>query len=531
VGCATGDPAAGWKLPADGLSAERGSAMKLLVANRGEIAVRIIRGCREMGIETVAVYSEVDRQSPHVVMADQAFPIGPAAASQSYLAVDRLLAAAEKSGAELVHPGYGFLAENAEFAERVELAGLTWVGPPPAAIRLMGSKTESRKLAVSTGVPLIPGMVKPLQDLGELEAFVDEHGLPVLLKAVAGGGGKGMRAVHDRSELGTALDRARSEGGAYFGDDRVYVERLVDRARHIEVQVAADRHGNAVYVGERECSIQRRHQKVVEECPSPVVGPELRQRLGEAALAIVHGSGYHSVGTVEFLVDPDGDFYFLEMNTRLQVEHPVTEEVYGVDLVREQINLALGHELSWKQQDLVPRGHAIECRVYAEDPLRNFAPSPGRITLLVRPAGPGIRVDSGVYQGSTVPLDYDPMVAKLVVTAADRPAAVARLRRALQEYQIRGIATTLTLFRALAEMAEFLSADFHTGFLDELLSSQRLAELHGEQDPEAEATAVVAAACLATLEAGALSSDPFSHGDGSNWWQEGMRQQHGRFSR
>jgi len=505
--------------------------MKLLVANRGEIAVRIIRGCREMGIETVAVYSEVDRRSPHVLMADQAVPIGPAAASESYLDIDRLLEAAKESGADLVHPGYGFLAENAEFAERVEAAGLTWVGPPPAAIRLMGSKTESRKLAIDTGVPLVPGMVDPLEDLAELEAFVDQHGLPVLLKAVAGGGGKGMREVHDRSELASSFERARSEGGAYFGDDRVYVERLVLRARHIEVQVAADRHGNAVYLGERECSIQRRHQKVVEECPSPVVDANLRQRLGEAALAIVRGSGYQSVGTVEFLVDSGGSFYFLEMNTRLQVEHPVTEEVYGVDLVREMINLALGSELSWSQEDLVPRGHAIECRIYAEDPLRNFAPSPGRISLLVRPNGPGIRVDSGVFQGSVVPLDYDPMVAKLVVHAPDRPAAVARLRRALQEYQVRGIATTLTLFRALVEMDEFVEADFHTGFLDDLLASQRLAEVHGEQDPEAEEAAVVAAVCLATLEAGTVSGDPFSHGDGSHWWQEGVRTLHGRYPR
>jgi acetyl/propionyl-CoA carboxylase alpha subunit len=484
-----------------------------------------------MGIETVAVYSDVDRRSPHVLMADATFPIGPAPAVESYLNMDKLLDAASKAGADLIHPGYGFLAENAEFAERVEAAGLTWVGPPPAAIRLMGSKTESRKLAVQTEVPLIPGMVEPLKDAAELDAFVGKHGLPVLLKAVAGGGGKGMREVHDRSELAGAFGRARSEGRAYFGDDRVYVERLVNRARHIEVQVAADQHGNGVYVGERECSIQRRHQKVVEECPSPVVGPELRRRLGEAALAIVRGSGYHSVGTVEFLVDPSGDFFFLEMNTRLQVEHPVTEEVFGIDLVREQIGLALGEKLTWRQEDLVPRGHAIECRIYAEDPLKGFAPSPGKISLLVRPSGPGIRVDSGVFQESVVPLDYDPMVAKLVVWAADRPAAVSRLRRALQEYQIRGIATTLTLFRALVEMKAFAEADFHTGFLDELLASRRLEELHSQQDPVAEETAMIAAACLATLAADGLPTDPFSHGERSLWWREGIRQLHGRFPR
>jgi acetyl-CoA carboxylase biotin carboxylase subunit len=505
--------------------------MKLLIANRGEIAVRIIRACREMGIATVAVYSEVDRLAPHVLMADEAWPIGPAPAAESYLSVERILGAARAAGANLIHPGYGFLAENADFAEAVEAAGLTWVGPPPAAIRSMGSKTESRKIALAAGVPLVPGLMDPLESLAELEAFVDEHSLPVLLKAVAGGGGKGMRAVSRREDLANALERAQSEGRAYFGDGRVYVERLVEKPRHVEVQVVADRDGNAVYVGERECSIQRRHQKVVEECPSPVVSPELRRRLGEAALAIVRGSGYHSVGTVEFLVGPDGSFYFLEMNTRLQVEHPVTEEVYGVDLVHEQINLALGRKLSWRQEDLVPRGHAIECRVYAEDPLRNFAPSPGRIDLLVRPGGPGVRIDSGVFQGSVVPLDYDPMVAKLVVHAADRPAAVARLKRALEEYQIRGIATTLTLFRALVEMEAFVEADFDTAFLDQLLQSRQLEDLHAQQDPEAEEAAMVAAACLATLEAGSVSDDPFGHAAGSHWWGEGLRQQHGRFPR
>ena len=506
-------------------------SMKLLIANRGEIAVRIIRACREMGIGTVAVYSEVDRMSPHVLMADEAYGIGPAAAADSYLDIDRLIDAARRSQAELVHPGYGFLAENASFAERVEREGLTWVGPPPAAIRLMGSKTESRKLAVDVGVPLIPGLVKPLEDLSELEDFVDEVGFPVLLKAVAGGGGKGMRAVTERSELASAFDRARSEGKAYFGDDRVYVERLVSQPRHIEVQVAADRHGAAVYVGERECSIQRRHQKVVEECPSPVVGPELRARLGEAALTIVRAADYHSVGTVEFLVDAEGEFFFLEMNTRLQVEHPVTEMVYGVDLVCEQINLALGKELSLRQDELEPRGHAIECRVYAEDPLRNFAPSPGRISLLIRPDGPGVRVDSGVFAGSVVPLEYDPMLAKLVVWAPDREGAIARLRRALQEYRIRGIATTLPLFQTLVDMDEFRSADFHTGFLDELLASKRLDELQGRQNPAAEHAAIVAAACLATLEAGALEDRRPADGDTSEWWGEGLRVQHGRFPR
>jgi acetyl-CoA carboxylase biotin carboxylase subunit len=505
--------------------------VKLLIANRGEIAVRIIRACKEMDIGTVAVYSEVDRLSPHVLMADEALPIGPAPASESYLNVDRLLEVAAASHTRLVHPGYGFLAENADFAERVQAAGLTWVGPPPEAIRLMGSKTESRKLATEAEVPVIPGLMEPLENDSQLEEFADAHGLPLLLKAVAGGGGKGMRVVARREELASSFERARSEGRAYFGDDRVYVERLVDRPRHIEVQVVADRFGSAVFVGERECSIQRRHQKVVEECPSPVVGAELRQQLGEAALAIVRAAEYHSVGTVEFLLDPDGKFFFLEMNTRLQVEHPVTEEVYGVDLVCEQINLALGQRLSLDQKELVPRGHAIECRVYAEDPLRNFAPSPGKIGLLVRPDGPGVRVDSGVLPGSVVPLEYDPLLAKLVVWGPDRPAAVDRLRRALQEYQVRGIATTLSLFRALVEMDAFRDAAVHTGFLDELLESRQLQELHGQQDPQAEEAAIVAAACLATLSAQRLPDDPFAHAADSGWWSEGLRVQHGRFPR
>jgi acetyl-CoA carboxylase biotin carboxylase subunit len=509
----------------------RGADLKLLVANRGEIAVRIIRGCRDMGIATVAVYSEADRLSPHVLMADEAVPVGPAPARESYLKIENILAAAEKTGAQLIHPGYGFLAENAEFAEAVIGAGLTWVGPSPHAIRLMGSKTESRKLAVVAGAPLIPGLLEPLEDVSELEAFVDEHGLPVLLKAVAGGGGKGMRAVHDRAELASAFERARSEGGAYFGDDRVYVEKLAIRPRHVEVQVVADSFGNAVYVGERECSIQRRHQKVVEECPSPVVGPVLRQRFGEAALAIVKASGYTSVGTVEFLLDESGEFYFLEMNTRLQVEHPVTEEVFGVDLVREMINIALGKELSLRQEDLVPRGHAIECRIYAEDPLRGFAPSPGKIHHLQRPAGPGVRVDSGVVEGSVVPLDYDPMLAKLVVWGPDRELCVDRLRRALSEYQVLGICTTLPLFRALAETEDFEQSRFHTAYLDEMLASERIEELQSRQDPAAEEAAVIAAACLATLDSAALTGDPFAPGEGSEWWCEGLRQQHGRFPR
>ncbi|NOZ79369.1 MAG: ATP-grasp domain-containing protein [Acidobacteria bacterium] len=504
--------------------------MKLLIANRGEIAVRIIRACQEMGIRTVAVYSEADRVSPHVLMADEAHAIGPAPAAESYLDMDRLLDVARTSGAQLIHPGYGFLAENPDFAAKVEATGLTWVGPPAEVIRLMGSKTASRRLAGEAGAPLIPGLMEPIAEPGQLEAFVEEHGLPVLLKAVAGGGGKGMRRVDRKEDLAAALERARSEGAAYFGDDRVYAERLVDRPRHIEVQVAADRFGAAVAVGERECSIQRRHQKVVEECPSPVVTPEIRQRLFDAALAVVRASGYQSVGTVEFLMDRDGQFYFLEMNTRLQVEHPVTEAVYGVDLVREQIRIALGEPLSLKQEELCPRGHAIECRVYAEDPFRGFAPSPGRIVFLRRPSGPGVRVDSGVLNGTTVPLEYDPMLAKLIVWGPDRPVAVSRLRRALSEYCISGIATTLPLFRFLVRRPEFASADFHTWYLDELLPTLDAGggpPVQAEDAPDD--VAVMTAACLATLESGWLEESRGVRPE--SWWREGLRQLHGRFPR
>ena len=505
--------------------------MKLLIANRGEIAVRIVRACREMGIRTVAVYSDVDRLSPHVLRADEAYPIGAAPASESYLVGAKMIDVARRSGATLVHPGYGFLAENADFARQVLDAGLVWVGPSPEAIALMGSKTESRKLAASVGAPLIPGLMDPITRLEELEAFVSEHGLPVLLKAVAGGGGKGMREVADAKDLAPSLERAQSEGAAYFGDSRVYVERLVLKPRHVEIQVAADRHGNAVFVGERECSIQRRHQKVVEECPSPAVDAALRQRIGEAAVAITRAAEYTTVGTVEFLLDQDGQFYFLEMNTRLQVEHPVTEEVYGIDLVHEQIRLALGEQLSWRQEDLQPRGHAIECRIYAEDPLRNFAPSPGKISLLRRPAGPGVRVDSGVTEGSVVPLEYDPMLAKVIAWAPDRALAVERLGRVLEEYMVGGIATTLPLFRALIDLDAFRQGDLHTGLLDEILSNEQLERLHGSQDPDAEQAAVIAAACLATLHAQRGASDSLTPASNWGWLQEGLRMAHGRYPR
>ena len=446
--------------------------MKLLIANRGEIAVRIIRACREMDIATVAVYSEADRMSPHVLMADEAYGIGPPPAASSYLSIDRLLDAARRAGADLVHPGYGFLAENATFAEAVEAAGLTWIGPPPAAIRLMGSKTESRKLARAAGVPLIPGLLEPLDDLAGLEAFVDEHGLPVLLKAVAGGGGKGMRTVRERHELSSAFERARSEGKAFFGDDRVYVERLVIRPRHIEVQVAADRHGGAVYVGERECSIQRRHQKVIEEAPSIALTEATRVKLQAAAVKAIEAIGYTNVGTLEFLLDSDGSFYFMEMNTRLQVEHPVTELVTGLDLVREQIRIAAGEPLSFDHTEARrPRGHAIELRINAEDP-NTFAPWPGKITALHMPGGLGVRVDTHVYAGYVVPSNYDSLLAKVIVHDVDRPAALRRARRCLDEMVIEGIRTNIPFLRRIVNNPDFIRGDFDTGFVARLLAER-----------------------------------------------------------
>jgi acetyl-CoA carboxylase biotin carboxylase subunit len=438
---------------------------KLLVANRGEIAIRIFRACREMGIVPVAVYSEADRDALHVASADEAFLIGPAPARESYLHTGRILEAARACGADMIHPGYGFLAENAEFARACLGAGLIFVGPSPEAIESMGSKTESRRRMIEAGVPVVPGMSRGAT-AAELADFGREHGFPILVKASAGGGGKGMRVVRSESEVRAAHERATSEAGAFFGDPTVYAERLVEGARHVEVQVVFDRLGHGLAVGERECSLQRRHQKVVEECPSPVVSPELRAALGEAALSAARAVNYDSCGTVEFLLAPDGKFYFLEMNTRLQVEHPVTEEVYGVDLVALMIAAALGEAIDLDAAALSPRGHAIECRIYAEDAEANFAPSPGRIDAFRPPEGPGIRNDLGVERGSVVPIDYDPMLGKLIVWAPNRAGAVHRLERALAEYEISGIRSTLPVFRALAASAEFQAARFHTAWLD-----------------------------------------------------------------
>ncbi len=439
---------------------------KILIANRGEIAVRIARACREMGISPVAVYSDADRAALHVRVADQAVNIGPPPSTESYLVIDKIIGAAKKTGAEAIHPGYGFLSENAEFAEAVEQAGLILIGPPASVMKLMGSKTSARQVAQAAGAPVVPGTVSPIPSIEQAEIIAGEVGYPVMLKAAAGGGGKGMRLVRAREEIASAFSLASSEAASSFNDASVYIEKYIEAPRHIEIQLIGDRFGNIVYLGERECSLQRRHQKVLEECPSPIVDQDLRRLMGEAAVSIARAAGYQNAGTIEFLVDREKNFFFLEMNTRLQVEHPVTELVTGRDLVHEQIRVAAGEPLSFSQNEIVMRGAAIECRIYAEDWENNFLPSPGRITRLVTPSGPGVRYDSGSYQGWEVPIHYDPLLAKLCVWADTREEAINRLTRVLGEYAVEGIRTTVPFFRAVVHNEEFRRGEFDTGFID-----------------------------------------------------------------
>ena len=486
---------------------------KILIANRGEIAVRIGRACREMGISPVAVYSECDRTALHVRLADEAYAIGGSAPRDSYLRIDRILDAAKKSGADAVHPGYGFLAEQASFARAVQDAGLTFIGPTPETIAVMGSKTAARAAAARAHVPVVPGTSDPIPAAisdRELEELARSIGYPVLVKAVSGGGGKGMRTILDPEDLVGAVRAARSEADAAFGDAAVYLERRLTRPRHIEVQVLGDQHGTVLPFVERECSIQRRHQKVVEETPSVAVTPALRRALAEAAAAVSRAVGYTNAGTVEFLVDAGdpggpggsgGQFFFLEMNTRLQVEHAITEMVSGIDLVQWQIRIARGERLDLDPDSLLtPKGHAIECRIYAEDPDNHFLPSPGRILALRAPAGPGIRDDSGVAAGNDVPIFYDPLISKLVAWAEDRPRAIARARRALGEYVVGGIKTTLPFFVWLLEQPEFAAGRFHTTYLDEVLASPNRRPFV-DPGPGVEDAAVVAATLDAVLSA------------------------------
>ncbi len=439
---------------------------KILIANRGEIAVRVIRACQELGIRTVAVYSEVDRNAMHVHLADEAWSIGPPAASESYLRGDKIISVALDSGAEAIHPGYGFLSENAEFATAVTEAGLTWIGPPPSAIRSMGSKTEAREIMMGSGVPVVPGTEGGIENVQEAIDFAKEIGYPVLIKAAMGGGGKGMRVVHKQADLRSSIEAAKRESLHAFSSDIVFLEKYLERPRHIEIQVFADNHGNTIHLGERECSIQRRHQKVVEESPSPVVTPELRARMGQSAVEAAKAVGYRNAGTVEFLVDQDLNYYFLEMNTRLQVEHPVTEMVTGVDLAQLQIRAAAGEELPYKQTDIQMRGHAIEVRIYSEDSLNGFVPDTGKIRYLRPPDGYGIREDSGIREGDTISIHYDPMISKLIAWAHDRPTAIQRMNRALREYRITGVRTTIPFGRLVMNNEAFQSGNFDTSFVE-----------------------------------------------------------------
>ena len=447
---------------------------KVLVANRGEIAVRVIRTCRELGLGTVAVYSAPDRAAPHVRLADEAYALGPAPAAQSYLVQEKILAVAERSGADAIHPGYGFLSENAAFAEACAAAGVAFIGPPPAAIRAMGDKTAARTLMEEAGVPMAPGTTDALGDPDEAAAIAAAIGYPVLIKAAAGGGGKGMRQVHEPAGFKRAMEMAQSEAESAFGDGRVFVEKYIEEPRHIEFQILADQHGATLHLFERECSIQRRHQKVIEEAPSSILTPALRAEMGQAAVAAAAACGYVNAGTVEFLVDADGAFYFMEMNTRLQVEHPVTEWITGIDLVEQQIRIAEGEALPFAQEDLAMHGHAVECRVYAEDVPGGFLPAPGPLVRHTPPSGFGVRVDAGVEEGGDVLIHYDPMISKLTTWGRTRAEAIRRMERALDEYEVAGVPTTIPFCRFAMGHEAFRSGQFSTHFVDTHLTPDAL---------------------------------------------------------
>ncbi len=497
---------------------------KILIANRGEIAVRVLRACHEMGISAVVVYSDVDRAALHVRKADEAYPIGPAAASESYLNIPKILNVARRSGADAIHPGYGFLSENAKFARACVGAGVKFIGPTAAAMDAMGSKTRARQAMEKAGVPFVPGTSRGVESVAEAEEVAARIGYPVMLKAAAGGGGKGMRLVHAAEQLKSSLEGARSEAERSFADSEVYIEKAIINPRHIEMQVLADEHGNTVYLGERECSLQRRHQKVLEEAPSPIVDPAMRRQMGEVAVRVAQAAGYTNAGTVEFLVDQQKNFYFLEMNTRLQVEHPVTELITGLDLVHLQIRIAAGEKLPFAQEDVQIRGHAIECRIYAEDPDNNYFPSPGKITLLLAPSGPGIRRDSGMYEGWNVPIDYDPLLAKLIGYGTDRDQAISRLTRALSEYFVGGIKTNISLFRRILRDADFRAAKLDTGFLDRMLKRSEDSTV----DSKSTEVAAIAAGIFAVLGAAtpdARNGRPASETKTVSPWKDASRRE------
>jgi acetyl-CoA carboxylase, biotin carboxylase subunit len=497
---------------------------KILIANRGEIAVRILRACRELGIQTVGVFSEVDRKALHVRLSDEAYPIGPAASRESYLRIDKLMDVARRTGCDALHPGYGFLSENPDLPRACTDLGITFIGPSADAMEAMGSKTAGKQLARRADVPTVPGNSNPIENPEEAQSLARSMGYPVLLKAIAGGGGKGMRVVAEDVAFASAWREAASEALNAFGDPRVFLEKYLVRPRHIEIQIFADAHGRVVSLGERECSVQRRHQKVIEEAPSPVVTPDLRKKMGDAAVRLARAGRYVNAGTVEFLVDADLNFYFLEMNTRLQVEHPVTEQVTGLDLVKLQIAIAAGHRLPFAWESITPRGNAMEVRLYAEDPDNNFFPSPGTILTRHAPTGPGIRLDEGVYEGYAVPMEYDPLLSKLIAWGNSREETIARLRRALDEYTITGIRTNVSLFRRILVEPDFLRGEIHTRWLDEFLARPRPPAT--PLRPGSEEAAVIAAALWQATQSGSVAhaaSD--SQAAPSRWKTEGRRQQ------
>ena len=498
---------------------------KILIANRGEIAVRIARACREMGIVSTAVFSEADRAALHVRLSDEAYGIGPPPSRESYLRIDKLMDVARRAGCDAVHPGYGFLAENPEFARACAANQIAFIGPPPEAMERLGSKTAARQLAARAGVPMVPGTAEPIENAASAGIVAKRFGYPVLLKAVAGGGGKGMRLVTTEPEMAAAWRDASSEALNAFGDARLYLEKYVERPRHIEIQIIADAHGHIVHLGERECSVQRRHQKVIEESPSPVMTPELRAAMGAAAVRLARDAGYTNAGTVEFLVDAQHNFYFLEVNTRLQVEHPVTEMVTGLDLVKLQIRVAEGESLPFSQDDIRLSGHAIECRLYAEDPHNQFFPSPGKILSRRAPSGPGIRLDDGVFEGFVISTEYDPMLGKLIAWGADRAEAIARLDRALEEHSVTGIKTNSGLLLRILRDPEFRRGEIFTRWLDERLPDL-LAGKHLQEHTSAAEDAVILAALLHSLGARDAAPVNGSHAEiESRWKREGRLEQ------
>ncbi|MFH1852636.1 MAG: acetyl-CoA carboxylase biotin carboxylase subunit [Candidatus Neomarinimicrobiota bacterium] len=495
---------------------------KILVANRGEIAIRVLRTCREMGIATVGIYSTADRTAPHILMSDEAYPVGPPPAAESYLNIDRIMAVARQSGAEAIHPGYGFLSENIEFAQAIEANGLTWIGPPPAAIRELGDKTAARQRALQASVPVVPGLERPLTDSDDPQAIAREIGYPVLVKAAGGGGGKGMRIVARPADLAAGLERARSEAKSSFADDRIYIEKYLEDPHHIEVQILADQHGSCIALGERECSIQRRYQKIIEETPSPFIAPGLRQALLDQAVELARAADYVGAGTVEFLVDARHNFYFLEMNTRLQVEHPITEVVTGIDLVRQQIRIAWGEPLEFRQADLKFHGHAIECRIYAEDGFNNFTPSVGTIHELVLPDGFGVRLDHGLRMGEEVTPYYDPLLGKLIIHGSTREGAISGMRRALSEFHIVGVETVIPFCLAVMNNPNFIQGRYDTHFIQkemDAIGRQVAVAAAGKRDVGA-----VAAALHHTL---ATDRPRPQNGvtTASNWKLQGRRQE------